>query len=240
MRSRAPDAEVCWRSGSRGSRPGLSRAAAPAVPGGASPTGNTEYLSLVLVAVRAVCRGWAGCTHSGALPGGWGAPVRCRSEIKPCTCLTYPGVSWRLVNTTRCVRTRSCGRAALAPFSGTCERYRAENKDIQTLSHLEEEEAKICARGLTAGFTHGFRSIYRSTDEYDKNYKGNMNLLHVVMWRKIRCRWRAGPELLFQGYEDSLLPLPSPACEKETDIISLARMTQLGRSLYRISLLPAF
>ncbi|XP_039424510.1 uncharacterized protein LOC109143534 [Corvus cornix cornix] len=36
-------------------------------------------------------------------------------------------------------------------------RYRAENKDIQTLSHLEEEEAKICARGLTAGFTHGFR-----------------------------------------------------------------------------------
>ncbi|KAM4903083.1 uncharacterized protein FYW23_000988 isoform 6-T7 [Sylvia borin] len=121
MRSRAPDAEVCWRSGSRGSRPGLSRAAAPAVPGGASPTGNTEYLSLVLVAVRAVCRGWAGCTHSGALPGGWGAPVRCRSEIKPCTCLTYPGVSWRLVNTTRCVRTRSCGRAALAPFSGTCE-----------------------------------------------------------------------------------------------------------------------
>ncbi|KAM4903080.1 uncharacterized protein FYW23_000988 isoform 3-T4 [Sylvia borin] len=122
MRSRAPDAEVCWRSGSRGSRPGLSRAAAPAVPGGASPTGNTEYLSLVLVAVRAVCRGWAGCTHSGALPGGWGAPVRCRSEIKPCTCLTYPGVSWRLVNTTRCVRTRSCGRAALAPFSGTCER----------------------------------------------------------------------------------------------------------------------
>jgi len=36
-------------------------------------------------------------------------------------------------------------------------RYRAENKDIQTLSHLEEEEAKIYARGLTAGFTHGFR-----------------------------------------------------------------------------------
>lgn len=36
-------------------------------------------------------------------------------------------------------------------------RYRAENKDIQTLSDLEEEEAKLYARGLTAGFTHGFR-----------------------------------------------------------------------------------
>ncbi|KAF4798744.1 hypothetical protein TURU_062085 [Turdus rufiventris] len=95
--------------------------------------------------------------------------------------------------------------------------YRAENKDIQTLSHLKEEEAKICGRGLTAGFTHGFRSIYRSTDEYDKNYKGNMNLLHVVMWRKIRSLWRAGPELLFQGYGGSILSLPSPACEKETD-----------------------
>lgn len=36
-------------------------------------------------------------------------------------------------------------------------RYRTENKDIQALSHLEEEEAKICAKGLTAGFTQRSR-----------------------------------------------------------------------------------
>ena len=36
-------------------------------------------------------------------------------------------------------------------------RYRAENKGTQTLSHLEEKEAKIYARGLTAAFTHYFR-----------------------------------------------------------------------------------
>lgn len=64
-----------------------------------------------------------------------------------------------------------------------------------------------------------------------------MNLLHVVMWWKIRCLQRAGPELLFQGYGDSILS--SPACEKETGTISLPRMTQQGRSLSRLSLLSA-
>ncbi|KAM3675800.1 uncharacterized protein VK521_001348 [Ammospiza maritima maritima] len=38
-----------------------------------------------------------------------------------------------------------------AHSSNSKDKYRAENKDIQTLSHLEEEDAKICARGLTAG-----------------------------------------------------------------------------------------
>ncbi|KAM9608252.1 uncharacterized protein ACIBXB_000777 [Morphnus guianensis] len=38
-------------------------------------------------------------------------------------------------------------------------RYRAENKGTQTLSHLEEKEAKIYARGLTAAFTHDFRPL---------------------------------------------------------------------------------
>lgn len=66
-----------------------------------------------------------------------------------------------------------------------------------------------------------------------------MNLLHVVMQWKIRCLWRAGPEQLFQGYGGSILPLPSPACEKETGTISLATMIQQGRSLSRLLLLPA-
>ncbi|XP_050828103.1 uncharacterized protein LOC108962386 isoform X2 [Serinus canaria] len=70
MRRRAPDAEVCWRERVPGAEPGPSRAAAPAVPGPASPRRAIQYLSLVLVAASAVCRGQAGCARSGALPGG--------------------------------------------------------------------------------------------------------------------------------------------------------------------------
>ncbi|XP_030915545.1 uncharacterized protein LOC115948245 [Geospiza fortis] len=122
-------------SGSRGAGPGPSRAAVPAVPGPASPRDFVQYLSLVLVAASAVCRGRAGCARSGLLPGGWEAPVQCgpvavrprlpQSELKPCRCLTYSGLSSPVVST---MRTWSCGlaaagtsQAAPAPCSGTCK-----------------------------------------------------------------------------------------------------------------------
>ncbi|XP_030800593.1 uncharacterized protein LOC115901773 [Camarhynchus parvulus] len=122
-------------SGSRGAGPGPSRAAVPAVPGPASPRDAVQYLSLVLVAASAVCRGRAGCARSGLLPGGWEAPVQCgpvavrprlpQSELKPCRCLTYSGLSSPVVSA---MRTWSCGlaaagtrQAAPAPCSGTCK-----------------------------------------------------------------------------------------------------------------------
>lgn len=122
-------------------------------------------------------------------------------------------------------------------FPSCCTRR--ENGDVKLIFVVIASKELVPFPWKSPAYGCCFRSIYRSTDDYGKNYKGNMNLLHVVMWWKIRCLWRAGPEMLFQGYEGSILPPPSPACEKETGIVSLARMTQQGRSLSRLSLLPA-
>ncbi|XP_048151963.1 uncharacterized protein LOC125322353 [Corvus hawaiiensis] len=192
----SPTRKSVGGSGSPGAGLGLSRAAAPAVPGASSLWGGILNIFHLSWSLPAQCAGAGPAVRARELSPEagrlWGAPTFVlgfpQSEIKPCRFLTYSGVSSPVVNTICCVRTRSCGLAegrllwphSLGPARGASRaswcadrgfhrlrermqtylgqhRYRAENKDIQTLSHLEEEEAKICARGLTAGFTHGFR-----------------------------------------------------------------------------------
>ncbi|KYO43424.1 hypothetical protein Y1Q_0013490 [Alligator mississippiensis] len=58
--------------------------------------------------------------------------------------------------------------------AGIDSRYRTGNKGIQTLDYLEEEAAKICARGLSSGFTHSFRSFINALNCMDASMEPRM------------------------------------------------------------------